>query len=119
MKYYFASMEDFNNVELKPRIPIDRMKIENDYTERICVSQSIVGCLTALRKFDLNDIVYIYECESNNVYQPTTEEVPDVCFTGEEWILEPVTMKYFMTIIIVNKKWFKINNMDLAVYEFN
>lgn len=107
--YYFASKEDFNNETLYPRIPENRMSGENNTTERICVSKSINGCLSAVQCFDDNDIVYIHQCESNYVIQPTINKVPDVLFTGEEWIFEPVLMKKIMKIKIISSSLCELN----------
>ncbi len=76
------------------------MECEDDKIERICVSKSINGCLSACQCWFKDNIVYIYTCGSNKVIQPTLEQVPDRYFTGEEWILEPVVMKLFMKVKI-------------------
>lgn len=119
MKYYFASKQDFDNQILKPRIPIHKYKSEDEKTNRICVSQSINGCLTAIgSRFSIGEIVYVHQCESNNVIQPTTDQVVDVCFTGEQWILEPVVMHLFMKIVIIGLIDATVNELSNVLYAF-
>jgi len=47
--------------------------------------------------------------------------VPDQCFTGEEWILEPVVMKLFMKVKIETSDDCKLlsRNMRNVVYKFD
>lgn len=118
IKYYFASRKDFDGKELFPKIPKNKMKHEDNKTLRICVSQSINGCLTAIGGFRIGEFVYIHECESENVIQPTIEQVEDVCFTGEQWILEPVVMKRIMKIAIIGMLDATVHNMSNVLYGF-
>jgi len=118
MNYYFASKNNFDRKTLIPRIPTNKMKCEDDIIQRICVSQSINGCLTAVGLFNIGDIIYIHRCNSNNAIQPSIEQVGDVCFTGEQWILEPVEMELFTTVIIIGMIDATINNIDNIMYSF-
>lgn len=88
------------------------MNNENKEIKRICVSQSINGCLTAIGGFNIGDIVYIHECESDAVIQPAIDQVIDRCFTGEQWILTPTKMKLFIKIIIIGM-------IDATIYGFS
>jgi len=119
--YYFASRLNLDNVMLYPRVPLSRMEIEDNSIERICVSKSINGCLSACQCWCKDEIVNIYKCESNKVVEPTLEQVPDKCFTGEEWILEPVKMKLFMKVKIETNDDCKLlsKNMRNVVYKFD
>ena len=94
------------------------MNNENKLTKRICVSKSINGALSAIGGFDIGDVMYVHICHSDKVYQPFLQEVPDVCFTGEEWVLEPVKMKLFTTIKINAVLESVLNNMHNDVYSF-
>jgi hypothetical protein len=80
------------------------MNNEDEGMERICVSQSIDGCLVATY-YDKNDTVYVHTCNPNlnKVICPTIEQVEDSPFTGEQWIIEPVEMKLFMTLKITER----------------
>lgn len=94
------------------------MNNENGNIPRICVSQSINGCLSAVGGFDIGDIIYIHECESENIIQPNLEQVADRCFTGEQWITEPVKMQLFMKIVIIGMMDIPINNMSNIMYSY-
>ena len=96
-----------------------KYKSEDTGTKRICVSQSINGCLTAIgSRFDLGDKVFIHECESDNAVQPTEEQVCDVGFTGEQWILDPVVMKLFIKVIIIGTLNSTIKGICNILYAF-
>ena len=118
INYYFASKKNFDGETLIPRIPTNKMKCEDDIIQRICVSQSINGCLTAVGGFNIGDIIYIHNCKSNSAIQPHLKQVNDVCFTGEQWILEPVEMKLFMTVVIIGMIDATVNNMSNIMYSF-
>lgn len=51
--YYFASDVNFDGKTLYPLIPKRRMQLENNTIKRICVSKSIVGCLTAIGGYEI------------------------------------------------------------------
>lgn len=101
MRYYFVSNQNFNGEILYPRIPENRMNKEDSETKRICVSQSIDGCLVATY-YDPEDIIYVHYCESDKVTTPTVKQVEDAPITGEQWILESVEMKLFMILKITD-----------------
>jgi len=113
--YYFVSDKNFDGQILYPRIPYNRMDNEDDEIERICVSQSIDGCLLATY-YGLTDIVYVHSCESDKVISPTIKQVPDTPFTGEQWIIEPVKMKLFITIKITQIIKREFHNMPMDIY---
>ena len=92
MQYFFISRKNHDNKILNPRIPKNRLLSEDEKTARICVSTSIAGCLAAVHGLKEGNTVYIHTCESNQVIHPTKDQVPDVFFTGEIWITEPVEM---------------------------
>gem|GEM_PF-2600933 len=119
INYYFASKQNFDNQILEPRIPLHKYNSEDDEIKRICVSQSINGCLTAIgSRFSIGEIVYIHQCESNNVIQPTTDQVADVCFTGEQWIVESVVMHLFMKIVIIGMIDATVSELSNVMYAF-
>lgn len=106
MQYFFISRKNHDNKTLNPRIPKNRMPSEDDKTARICVSTSIAGCLAAVQGLKEGNIVYIHTCKSNQVIQPTKDLVPDVFFTGEIWITEPVQMYLIGKIKITHVNYF-------------
>ena len=64
--YYFVSDRNFDSETLEPRIPINRLLDEDDKIERICVSKSIIGCLSAISPEE-GEILFVHTCKSNNV----------------------------------------------------
>jgi hypothetical protein len=118
--YYFVSSTNFDNEILHPRIPENRMKNENSIKERICVSKSINGCLSALGKLEFDEILYVHTCQadSRNVMQPSIQDVEDSPLTGEEWIITSTQMKLFMKIKINGVIYSIINNMHNTVFAF-
>ena len=116
--HLFCSMRIFeDDTILKPRIPMNRMNAEEKVTPRICTSQSIDGCLTALCGFDEHDIIHVYECRCDTpAYSPSIEEVADVIFTGEEWFLSDTKIKLLMTIRITKVIERKINEMYINTF---
>lgn len=121
MRYYFASKKNVDNEVLSPRVPLHRTLTEDNETKRICVSQSINGCLTAVDNFVPGKIVYIHVCECDDEYivQPELDQVIDACFTGELWITEDVKMTLFMTIKITGMITTRIANMNNTMYSFS
>lgn len=112
MIFYFVSKKCFHNEILHPRIPETIARQENYWTERICVSPSINGCLSATAgRYNVDDELYVHTCEADEFYQPILEEVPDCIYTGEFWIQHPVKMKFH--------SWIKITNIyPLSLYGF-
>lgn len=116
--YYFVSKENHDDKILYPRVPKNRIKCEDSITPRICVSQSINGCLTAIEPHSVGEVLYVHECESDDVIQPTLDQVPDRCFTGETWITAPTKMTLFMKIITTGCIDSEFDTMHNAVYNF-
>lgn len=106
MQYFFISRKNHDNKILNPRIPKNRLPSEDEKTARICVSTSITGCLAAVQGLKEGNTVYIHTCESNEIIQPTKDQVPDVYFTGEIWITESVQMELIGKIKITQVDYF-------------
>ena len=83
--------------ELHPSIPsnfLTKNGYEENKTPRVCFTNSIDKCLTALSENCENKKYYIYTPDADyNVYTPSTSEVPDRNITGEVWIKESVKVK--------------------------
>lgn len=102
--YFVTNSERFeDSMILYPRIPksIDIENNEDYITPRICVSNSVIGCLNSIQNnlgggCSLN----IYKCYVKNkeIYRPTSREVPDVKDTGEVWLLKPTEFYRIMKI---------------------
>lgn len=121
MQYFFISRKSHDNKILDPRVPKNRMPSEDDKTARICVSTSIAGCLAAVQGLKEGNTVYIHICTSNQVIQPTKDQVPDVFFTGEIWITEPVEMHLIGKIKITKVNYFDYdlqNGISMTNYQY-
>ena len=118
MQYFFISRKNHDNKILNPRIPKNRMPSEDEKTARICVSTSIAGCLAAVHGLKEGNTVYIHTCESNQVIHPTKDQVPDVFFTGEIWITEPVQMNLIGKIKITKVDYFDYD-LDKGIFMSN
>ena len=106
MILYHLSTNLFHSGDFSPRIPQKRINDENDYTPRVCVSNSIEGCLSSFPEGGNNldsilDLQKGYLClmkidtqalniPNSNIITPDTlyknEDVIDATFTGEHWI---------------------------------
>lgn len=120
MIYYFASVRNFDGEILYPKIPKYRMNNEDEKVKRICVSQSIDGCLVATH-YNMGDIVFIHTCKSNNIISPNTKQVIDTPFTGEKWITKPVKMKVFIKLRIEEqiKRTLINTGLDINTYRYS
>lgn len=85
----------------EPRVPDSRIEVvgmEDAETPRICVAPSILHCPKAIPKsgetirwmqaVGLKPIIHAYYLQSDNVYQPTKDQVADVGWTKEMWVLD-------------------------------
>lgn len=89
---YHLSKDD-NLTKLTPQIPECAVGIHEDTnTKRVCFSDSIEGCLSALQEIPKQYYVYI-PAEEIDFYTPTVDEVRDAKFTHEVWILQEVKVK--------------------------
>lgn len=125
---YFISDKDLNNKIITPQIP-DNFFTKNGYedntTKRICFSDDVGKCLTALSKNVKNQTFNVYtidEKESYELYKPSKALVPDVDITGELWVLKPVKLVKIGTIKCTGddgkpgKKFKYGNNKEAELY---
>lgn len=119
--YFFVSTKNFNNQILIPKIPDNRLTKsgqEDNITPRICVSKSLLGCIKSTELYAKYKRIYVHNCESNQVIQPTQKQVNDAYLFGEEWIVKPVEMKLFVVLHIqrniINNQYseWKFKNKD-------
>ncbi len=97
-KYYFhiTSGRWPTRIVLYPRIPFlistdeDGSPLEPDDIKRICVSDSISGCFSAIY-YDGYEKIYV----TKNRIQTSPAIAPDAHITGERWILRPCQFEYF------------------------
>lgn len=125
MRFYFCTAKDGlgETIFLSPRVPetIDPEN-EDNTIKRICVSSSILGCLSGIgHTLDKGDKVCIYYCDINDmniIHQPSKEEVSDADYTGEFWILKRQKFTFLKSIIIDTRKHFYIENCKLYAISF-
>ena len=91
---------------LEPQIPSNYMTkhgFENDKIARACVAPSIEDCIVAINYKKKGDIFFVYSPVGKpKIYQPTSDEVPDVDITHEVWILNRVKVKMVGKIRILD-----------------
>lgn len=111
-KLYHVSLDFTHSGVFTPRIPESRMESEDSVTPRICVADSIEGCLTAspFGSHYLSDSllgtddcvkVFVIDTEklglaSSDVLSPDvlyqSGQVDDAYLSGEHWILKEFTV---------------------------
>lgn len=96
---YCISQEDLDGQTLEPRVP-DNFFTQNGYedgeTPRVCFTPSVDKCLMAISQKCEGIEFYVFspeEVPEENIYKPTTKEVPDAEITDEIWITCPVKVK--------------------------
>lgn len=109
MKLYHVSLNLKNVEEFIPRVPSEESRIdgEDDKTPRICLSQGLRGCLTAVpwggNSFEdlffdngKSQLIRVYEFDSNDIVEGNivyshelykTDRVRDAKITGEVWVI--------------------------------
>lgn len=118
--FFHCSKELYKNGTIfKPRIPINKMNCEDTQTKRVCVSQSIDGCLVAIGGFNVGDTVHVYTCGfEGNTYKPSCYEVPDVAFTGEEWVVNDVLIRKLWELEITEVHERNYNKISIDTYSY-
>lgn len=118
--FFHCSKELYEDGTLfKPRVPRNKMNSEEAETKRVCTSQSIDGCLVAIGGFQVGDIINIYDCTfQGDTYKPSCYEVPDVFFTGEEWILSNTVIRKLWQIEITEVHTRNHNSMNIDTYSY-
>lgn len=91
MFYHLSQISDL--VELEPKIPECAVSMfENTTIKRVCFSDFIGGCLSALQDLPRKYYVYI-PVNEENMYKPSVDEVRDAKYTHEFWCLNKVKVK--------------------------
>ena len=92
-KLYFHLSCNPNLKILTPKIPECAIpERENVITPRICFSDSISKCLSALQSIPCEYYVYT-PTDDIELYSPTVDEVRDVKIHSEKWCLTEVEVK--------------------------
>lgn len=82
-----------------PRVPdnfFTRNGFEDAKTGRVCFTDSVDKCLTALSANVSGKEYRVYEPDDTSkyvIFKPNNKAVPDASITGELWITEPVKIK--------------------------
>lgn len=131
IKLYHISPEiDKLEIKFTPRIPVDIENNEDNTTLRICFSDSIEGCLSAMgnvnRYIDETGkgtfVMYSFECfiDDNNLidWRSLFEsgKVPDAAVTHEYWYMKPITL-HGRRIIINNLEYAHQNRRTVKVIQ--
>lgn len=80
---------------LTPKIPECAISMYEDIeTKRVCFSDSIDGCLSALQTPGKYYVyVPIENIQEESLYYPTVDDVRDAKYTHEVWVLSEVKVK--------------------------
>ena len=99
MHLFRISYQDLGEeIKLIPEVPHNRAHGENNTIKRICAAPTIYQCIQSKAAFANEDLwnegtrtIYIYECNVpvKDLIQPTIEQVSDIWFTGEMWVMRP------------------------------
>lgn len=99
--------------KLTPKIPECAVYgYENTSIKRVCFSDFIEGCLSALQ--DLPKEYYVYvpknEIKEDDLHYPTADEVIDAKCTHEVWILTEIDVKCIGKVRSLDYDWTKRHN---------
>ena len=97
MLYHIST---YKNIEVLSKcvpksIPKGKLKtLENVTIERVCFSETIDGCLSAICP-SINKNLYVYVPIDSNLkpYKPTLKQVFDSKVTNEMWVMDDVPVK--------------------------
>ena len=121
---FYHISENPNLSVLLPRIPQSAyVPGEDDTTKRVCVSDSIDGCITAIQPYSFPQKYYAYTPIDSNpsIYVPSIDDVYDVKFTGEVWILNNVEIKLIGAIEVqkcISRTRHKSGRRKMWVYKY-
>jgi len=103
---------DSGLTSLTPRVPECAISTyENTSTKRICFSDFIEGCLSALQDSPSKYYVYIPEnIQEDEIYYPTVYDVRDCKYTHEVWVLNTIKVKCIGIIESSECDWIKRHN---------
>lgn len=109
MLYHLST--DGNLSVLTPRVPECALKaIEDTTVKRVCFSDFIGGCLSALQS--LPGVYYVYipdqELSEEDIHHPTVYEARDVEYTHEVWVMKEVKVKCIGAIRTEDYDWAKV-----------
>lgn len=111
MLYHLST--DGNLSVLTPRVPECAVEsIEDTTIKRVCFSDFIGGCLSALQS--LPGVYYVYipdqELSEEDIHHPTVYEARDAEYTHEVWVMKEVKVKCIGAIRTDDYDWAKVRN---------
>lgn len=108
---WFHLSDDNGLTELTPKVPSCAIPMyENVSTKRICFSDSIDGCLSALDP-PTDSMLYAYTpIEEINAIKPDVNDVRDAKYTWEVWSLNKVQVKNIGKVMVIKLKESKNKN---------
>ena len=95
---YFISEKPLKTKTLEPRIPsnfLTKHGYEDTAQPRVCFSNNVGKCLTALSSNVSGKNFYVYkpdDVKKYKVFKPNEKAVPDSKITNELWVTEPVNL---------------------------
>lgn len=99
MHLFRISYQDLGEeIELNPDIPQFRLPEEDNQIPRVCAALTILQCIQSKASFLSSKLwtddyysFYVYEADIpvEDLLQPTLNQVEDVWFTGELWVIKP------------------------------
>ena len=121
MLYHLSTNKNLNI--LTPRIPECAISTyENTSMKRVCFSDYIGGCLSALQGIPTKYYVYVpYNFQNENIYYPTENDVRDAKYTHEIWYLNEINVKCIGAIKSFNydyNKKYDTNRGKITVFHY-
>lgn len=99
--YYHLSLDE-RLVKLTPRVPLRVWnEHEDNHVERVCLSDTINGCLRALYASEGDTYTVYAPLNKLAVYCPTAIEVIDQDITGEIWAVDETAVIKIAKIRII------------------
>ena len=113
--YHLSKTKDLTILE--PKVPECAVPMfENTTTKRVCFSDNIEGCLSALQ--DGPSVYYVYilneHIEESFLYYPSVNEAIDCKLTNEIWIKKKIHVKCIGIIQTQNYDWSKRHNTGIG-----
>lgn len=114
LRLYHISLSNLGEeIDIEPKVPDRIMRGEDELTERVCSSTSILDCiratfmLTKIENVNEKDYqmlhtsrlrqypfyVYYLDCPIEDIIQPRISQVPDGFITNEFWVTKTFTWK--------------------------
>lgn len=127
---YFISEYQLTDSTIKPRVPhnyFTQNGYEDTNTKRVCFSDDVGKCLTALGQNVKGKTFFVYspdDVKKYNIYKPNIKAVPDSDITNELWITESVKMKSVGKIVCTGDDGkdgmkFSYGNKQAELYGWN